>query len=406
MHFPSRSSLIIPTLTLLLLSACGPTKVGMVHRAEAKDRMDLVNAQLGYDQAAKSFEAGQFEKALQEINLAVERYPKESAFYLLKGRILLETHQLEPAAEAFLSAQEYDPDSHAAHYYAGIVYQRWSDDEEAFAQYQKASELDETNAQYLLATAESLITLHRFEAARNLIAPRLNFFEHNAAIHQLLGQIALLENDHATAANEYQQAHLLRPDDQVLTRELVRIQYDAGEYQQCLNSIGRMKQTEDNDQNEILHIKAQCLFMVGRTEESRRQYLELSRRDPADPNIWSELGAVAWELEDYQRVALCSTRLLALAPLRFEGHLLRGINEQHHQNNEQAVRSFQRAAELSGDSPLPHLQLGWALEEMGRNEDALLAYGHALERNPDHREARSLYDKLNSRIQVTAVTRK
>jgi tetratricopeptide (TPR) repeat protein len=92
---------------LLGLAGCnGPTKAGKEARSAAHDRMNLISAQVHFDQAKQSFEAGQFEKAMREINRAIMRYPDSPEYHLLQGRIYLETHQLESALMCFSTAAE------------------------------------------------------------------------------------------------------------------------------------------------------------------------------------------------------------------------------------------------------------------------------------------------------------
>ena len=101
-----------------------------------------------------------------------------------------------------------------AHYFAGIVFQRWSDDEQAYEHYMQAFEQESDNVQYLLASAESLVALGEFGAARELVEPKLSYFEYNSALQHLLGQIALLEGDVQEAATRYAEARMLDPENE------------------------------------------------------------------------------------------------------------------------------------------------------------------------------------------------
>jgi Tfp pilus assembly protein PilF len=226
-----------------LLAGCnGPTKAGKEARSAAQDRMNVMSAQVNYDQARQSFETGQFEKAHREIRAAIARFDKSAEFYLLQGRIYLETHQLENALESFKTAMTKKENYADPHYFAGIVYQRWSDDEQAYESYRKAYELAPTKAQYLLAAAESLIALGELDAASDLIAPRLDYFEHNSAIKQLQGQIALLKGDAKKATVMYAEARLLDPDNDMLLEDLMWAQYAAEMYGQCHESAKRLQE--------------------------------------------------------------------------------------------------------------------------------------------------------------------
>ena len=121
--------------------------------------------------------------------------------------------------------------------------------------------------------------------------------------------------------------------------------------------------------------------MTGSTNEAHGKYLELSRIDGADPVVWIEFGTLAWELDDYRRVAQCSVRAIALAPERFEGYMLKGLYERAGQlrRRDRAVPDGEcphRADGAAADAHGPHDGRG------GQRERALRAYSNAMQKDP------------------------
>lgn len=431
----------------------GPTKAGEQARSQANDRMNIINAQVHYDQAKQAFQTGQFDKAQREIRRAIARYGDSPNYYVLQGRIFLETHQLEAALDTFRTAIEMCEKQIAlaeeavagnaptqiiapskssssfvtatgetlvladAYYFTGIVFQRWSDDERAHQNYAAAFNLQPTNAQYLLAAAESLIALGDFTGASDLITPKMAYFEHNAALRQLQAQIAMLQGNPERAAALYAEARLLNPDDIALLEQLMWAQYAAGQYGPCHESIKRIQNQLDvrasrglassesgrstsASRTDLLHLEARTLNMMGRTTEARELYIQLSTLNPSDPSVWAELGTLAWELGDYRRVAMCSVQLIALTPNRYEGYMLRGINERSKNNLNEAIRLFRQAAERAPDTALPHLLLGQSLEQAGDVNNAALAYDMARQVEPNSAEANALFRRLSEQQHV------
>lgn len=440
----TRAGLMIVVLMVAALAGCnGPTKAGTEARAAANARMNVINAQVHFDQAKQSFDSGQFEKAQREIQRAIARYPDAPNYYVLQGRIYMETHDLEASLNCFkiaidmldgaekLATAKSETDKikqtatprevttlAEAHYFTGIVFQRWSDDEQAFHAYRRAFELQPTNAQYLLAAAESLIAMGEFEQARQLVEPRMSYFEHNAALRQLQAQIALLQGDPKRAAALYAEARLLNPDDLGLLEQMMWSQYAAGMYGQCHETIKQLQQTRARlaartapqpggsratddysaPRTDLTHLEARCLNMMGRTTEARELYLELSRARPADSVVWVELGTLSWELGDFRRLAMCAVQLIALAPDRYEGYMFKGLNERHKGNIDEAVKLFRKAAECSTDLALPHLLLGQTLEQTGDVSGAFAAYQTAAQIEPNSPDARELMNRLASQM--------
>ena len=387
----SRTALLATLLVAGALAGCGPSRAGLEARARARERLNVVNAEMSRDQAVQALEAGQFEKATKEIRHAIAMNQSWADYRLIRGRIFLETHRLEKALRSFEKALELRPEYPEAHYFCGIVFQRWSDDLRAHEHYRSAFEQEPDQIAYLLATAESLVALDQLNQASHLINTKLAYFEHNAALHHLLGQIAMLQDDPTRAAEMYADASRLSPEDDAMLSELAHAQYQAKMFAACLRSVRQLKDRPGGDSAEVKRLQARCLASLERQGEARNILVELTRIDPTDTNLWVELGTVAWEIGDFHRMALCGVRATALAPDRFEGYLLKGINERHHGNLKDAIMFLRQAADRAATTALPHLLLGRVLDEHGDRESALEAYATALRIDPDDESAKLLW---------------
>ena len=388
--------LVVIIFTANLVACYGPgTTRGKLNRDNARARVDTFNSQLAYDQAIQAFRTGQFKKAMRQIDGALKLTPDVPEFYILMGRVFMETHLLEQANDAFTKAIELNPNSADAHYYQGIVYQRWSNDQSAYEYYARAHELDNSTVQFVLAAAESLIALSKFDEAQLFIESKMDYFEHNASMRQLLGQIALLMGNAADAAQIFAEARLLNPDDEMLLEELAHAQYVAGLYGKCYDSVKQFQRMKNGLTLESKQLEARCLVALGRTTEARNLYLELTRSDPSNTELWIEFGSLAWEIGDYRKTALCSVRIVALAPHRYEGYMLKGIYEREKGNLNQAASLLRQSAALSSDVALPHMVLGRTLEENGDVKGALGAYADALRAEPDNEAAQQLFQGLS-----------
>ena len=375
-----------------LFAGCGPSKAGLQARAAARERLNIVNAELGHDQATQALEAGQFDKATREVTRAIAMNPTWAPYRVTQGRIFLETHRLEKAIRSFEKALELRSDFPEAHYYCGIVHQRWSDDTRSYDHYMSAFEQEPDRVGYLLAAAESLVALDQLDAARHLIESKMSYFEHNAALRHLMGQIALLQDDPGGAATLYSEAWRLSPDDDTLLEELARTQYAAALYGESYKSVSQLlDRAALANRPGLKRLQARCLTALQRQLEARNLYVELTNLSPTDTELWIELGVVAWEIGDYHRMALCGARITALAPHRFEGYMLKGLNERHHGDLAEAVGLLRQAANRAEEDTLPHLLLGHVLEQTGEHAKALEAYAAALRIDPDNADAQTLW---------------
>lgn len=386
----------------VLSAGCGPSQAALEARAKAHQRLDRVNAEISYDKALHEFESGQFDKAAKGIAGAIRANPESAQYRLLEGRIFLETHRLERALESFKSAIELDPKLADAYYYSGVVHQRWSADTYAYESYLAAWDINPESVAYLLATAESLIALHRLDDARQLVGTNLARFEHNWALRHLLGRIAMIEGDAAAAAELYEEARRLNPDVDELLEELVDAQFDAGLYGPCLESVTELESHQTEPRDDLMQTEARCLVQLQRETEARALYLKLKDLRPNDPEVFIELGALAWDIGDFHRVAFCGARVAALAPERFEGYLLKGVNERHHDNTEEAIQFLREATKRADGDSLPYLVLGRVLDESGDAAGALEAYTAAVQVEPSSGDAQALLADLQERELATA----
>ena len=324
------TKLLAATLVLLLATGCaGPTRAGKEARNAAHDRMDQVNAQLAAQQATQQFEVGRFDDALDIINGAIERYPKSAAYQLLKGRILLEQHRLDPARAAFAEASTLDSTMAEPHYLTGILHQRWSDDATALEHYSAAMEADPTHPQYLLATAETMAALGRMGEAADLLEEQKAHFEHHPDVPTLLGQVRLREGRPGEAADHLSEARLLRPADTEVVEDLAIAQFRAGRFSDCLSTLRDMEQWDEDPRPMLQRLHAKCLVATGQLIAGRDMSLRVTRRTPNDVEAWADLGLIAWKMGDYKRLKECGSRIGQLAPQRSEGDLFLGIAAMH-----------------------------------------------------------------------------
>jgi Flp pilus assembly protein TadD len=384
------TALALLTISLIAAGCNGPTAKGKEKRAEANARMNLVSSRVGYDQATQAFHAGQFERALKDVKSAIAKSPDQADYQVLLGRIYLETHRLEPAMQAFTAAIALDENCHEACYYRGVIYERWSNDEVAAENYHRAFEIDATKLSYLLAAAECEVAMGNLDTARSLVEPKARYFENHAAIHQLLGQIAMMQSDPDTAAERFRKAQLLMPEDRILAEELCRAQLAAGDLAGALESVRRLQLSSEESDRDLLRLEARCLAQLGRTAEARSVFVEVTRLHPEDVTAWIDLAIAAHALGDLRRLGHCAARVEMLAPDRWEASFFRGLVARAEGRSREAIEELTKATELAPEETLPRIVLGMELRSAGRDDEAYRVFAGTLRLEPDHPVAKRL----------------
>src|SRR5688500_14941846 len=102
-------------------------------------------------------------------------------------------------------------------------------------------------------------------------------------------------------------------------------------------------------------------------------------------------------VDDTIRLHRAADRVMALAPDRPEGHLLRGMAHQKGGRHDMAVAEFGAAARLSPSSAEPLLLKGISLERSGAMDEATQAYRDALRLRPDDERGQRLLAAVENR---------
>jgi len=102
------------------------------------------------------------------------------------------------------------------------------------------------------------------------------------------------------------------------------------------------------------------------------------------------LGRVAMQLGDDKRAELSLKRAVATDPANSEARLLTGYLRLRQKKYNEALASFQRASALDAKDTTSICMVGYALQKLGRNDEAAKYYAKALKIKPGDEMARKL----------------
>ncbi len=393
----SINSCVLLVLLVAGVSGChGPSKAGLEARENAYGRIDKVNTQIAYGQAKQAFEVGDLREGLEVITEAVARYPQAAEYHLLMGRILMEMSRLDEARMALESSIEQDEELSEPWYFLGIIYQRWSEDEQSHEHYLRAADLEPDRPQFLLAAAEMLVSMKRYEEADELLVDRIRKFEHHPAMRHLIGQIAALRGDLDRAAQYYEEASLLQPDDMHLLSELAHMNFIAGRIPECLTVIERMEYGGHSIDRHLLRIKARCLMHARRELEARPIYKQLLSDREHDVSLWEEAGLLAWTIEDWRGLEQCGHRVSSLAPTRSSGWTMLAVGHRAAGRHGEAEASLLKAVACEDAQAVSWVMLATIREKNGDLAGSMEAWQSASDLDDSLSEHLRLVDGASS----------
>lgn len=366
---------------------------------ERQEKMAQMRAATEWDQAERAFFAGDLPKALHHVDQSLALNDSVPKSHVLRGRILMEMGSFDSAIDSFQQAEALQPDNVDAQYFLGLTYERTAQKAEALARYQRAAELDPANPQYAVAAAEMLIDLDRPEEAEQFLLSRSDRLEHSAGVRQTLGHIAAMRGDADRAVALFTEAQLLAPADAGIREDLARAQMAAGQFAEAEYTLSRLLAEPDtSSRRDLKFMRAQCLMAVDRPVEARSLLIELTSdaAGQADVRAWVELGKVAYELRDMNRVRLAAGRLIALAPERSEGYVLRALWQRHRGDLTSALSSLNAAVERRGADTAPLVLRAMVQRDLGQLEAARQSAAIALSERPGDVQIRRLLDLIEA----------
>jgi tetratricopeptide (TPR) repeat protein len=360
----------------------------------AQEKIAMIKSGTEWQMAHQQFLAGDLEKSLKTVDRSIELNPKVAKSHVLRGRVMLEKSRLEEARAEFLKAQELDPKFVEAAYYLGIVYERVNEYDQALASYRQAMELDPSSAQYVVAAAEMLMTQHKLDEAEHLLTERRVYLEYNAAIRQTLGHIELLRNNSPKAAQYFSEALLLAPGDQQITEDLVQAQILCAKYADAEMLLTKLLDKEENKgRRDLKAEQAHCLISMNRPVEARTilQELVADKEGANDLRAWGDLGTVAAILKDKANLRASMNRVMAIAPDRPEGYMLKAMYCKQDNRLDDAIAQCDIAISKATDKDAsPYILKAMIQQDQAKFTEAHSTLEHAIAIDPGNPKARAL----------------
>ncbi len=397
-----RSALALAVASTVMMVGCQAPKGGHQKAvSNANARWHTLRSTSMLRLAQQQFDAGDLTQAEKTLVEAMSVDISNPALHVLSGRIAIEQGQLERAYERFRTALDIDDKQIGAHYYQGVVFQRWQQFDKALVAYGKAYEIQSDNVSFLLAMSEMHVAMGNRDTAVKLLESKVVYFDQNASIRSALGQLYYLDRNFTQAVHYLKQASYLAPDNLQLLENLASAQRAAGQSAEAVRNLERLvNDPENRDRVGLKRMLAAAYERADRLQEARQIYIDLNRQDPRDADAWFKLASLSLVNNDTAAALAAAERVMALDGSRAEGYIIAAMVWQKRGRFDQAIRLFERAASLAPQSAEPMILRGIAQEHAGQRNAAASSYSEALRRSPSDERAKNLLDRLSRVDQV------
>jgi predicted Zn-dependent protease len=395
-RFATVAGAVLSMLTACALTGCSQTTHDEA-KAQAQQRWDRIRAGVKLQLADQHFRAGRMENCLQEAGQAVALDPQSIAPRILLTQALLETGKVLVAAAAIDAAAAIEPEHPEVFYMQGVVAERRQDLERALTYYQRASERDPTQADYVASEVECLVAIGRPWLAQEVLQARSADFPHDATLKALQAEVALLLGDERTALQGLQAALRTAGNDPRLTEEYGLLLARTGQHERAVSALEPMyARSPDNMSRLSVRTLASAYLSLGRPQQAKNLLSRLVEKYPNDPHDWTILARAAMVCNDWATARHCAETLVGLAPDDPDTQFLMGY-VCWKLNDPQRAKAAMRAVLIANPSDaMAHCILGDLYRQNADLPNAQRHFQYAIQSDPTCEWARDALAELKA----------
>ncbi|MEG4216281.1 tetratricopeptide repeat protein [Microcoleus sp. Pol14C6] len=252
--------------------------------------------------------------------------------------------------------------------------------------YQKALELDQSNASTLVGQGVALGNLKRPEEALESFEKAIDLDSESVDAWVNRGKALLHLKRYEEALESLLKALDLAPKsvDAWVNRGAALRTLER--YEEALESFQKALDLDTASVDAWVN-RGNTLYNLERYEEALESYQKALDLDTESVDAWVNRGAILLDLERYEKALESCQKALDLAPKSVDALLNRGKTLNNLERYEEALKSFQTALDLAPESVDAWVNQGVSLYNLERYEEALESCEKALDLDPKYVDA-------------------
>ena len=348
-----------------------------------------------------------YDIAQEAVELAIDIWQDEPEWHMLAAQIYRRINDNSGAINHLLEATKLAPKNISYHLELGKTYFENADDDphmlkEALKSLENALEIDPNDISSLIILSNTQCLLNDLDKAEINARNALMMAPNRADIYQLLGEIAIRNNDYQGAYESANKAIQLSPKDLQSTIILARSLSALGRHNEALAKLNTMLPTVPDsrllqlervnilrkingpragldelqrlvnsypEDFSILNALAKSFVELGETDHAittAQQALKVcTDKTPHNEqaNLHLLLGQVLRQIGQLDQSIYHLSEAILLAPDRLEPYLELGLARKERREFQQAIQIFEQATSIAPDDPRAPYQAGLALKE-------------------------------------------
>ena len=362
-------------------------------KKQAEQRWNQVRAGVKLQLARQQYDGGLFDEVVRTVSESIGLDSTRPEAYVLLARANLELSRPASAEQALEAARRSGFDSADLHYMRGVILEQRNDLTGAVEEYAQARMLNAENVDYLVALAECLVALDRFQESLALLDENSHRFDDNGTVAVLAGRVAALLGDWDGAAKRLEQAAVILGDRSIVAEELGLLFVRVG---RCEEAVALLRPLIDAaGESEAASVRrgiAACYLTLGDARGAKAVLIDYARLHLEDGPAQLLLARAALETNDLLTAARAASLAESVAPGRADIALVRAAVQWRRTEYAAAAETLYGLLEKEPANSAAYCLLAEVLRAQGQDDTARDCLKRALDVDPSCLLARHALD--------------
>lgn len=308
---------------------------------------DKTQAEIFYAQGKISYQAGKYEKAIQDLNKAIELNPAYADAYYVRGNAYYDIKENDKAIDDYTLAIQFNPKSADAYYWRGNTHRLVRQDDKALSDFANTITLDRNYTEAYYWKARTHYDLMQDEKAIE---------NYNMAIQ--------LKADYTDAIFWRGQAH-----------------YDLQKYDAAIADYGKTM-TLKSDYPEVFYWRANAYFSLRKYNEAIQDFNKAIQQKPDHAESYFYRGKVKYYANQNQESLNDLAKAAELKPSYADAYYWQGVVNYALAKYEVVVENCSKAIEINPQHSDAFYYKAIARYALAKDEDAIADFDKSIAIKP------------------------
>jgi Tfp pilus assembly protein PilF len=393
---PNRARWLPVGGVLWLLAAGCSQMTAQTSASDAEKQWNEVRARVKLQLAEQQLRAGAIEEAVRTASEAVLLEPSLPGGYVVLSRAYLERGEPSKAERVLENAAAHDVRSATLCYTHGVLLEQQGRNEEAYGHYAEAVELDPDESDYLIAKAECLVAMGRFDDARTLVRERMASGTADQSLNMLAGHLASRAGDDAEAVAVYGRALVALPESTAIREAYGLALLRTGRTHEGISMLRpACEDMKRPASGSVVRAYARGCLATGQSAAALGVLARHVREAPSDLPARMLLAEAAISNGDFMTALQSIDAVSRQVPDDPDVALMRATVQIKRGDREGAIDSLSLVTRLRPEDAVGYCMLASVLEASGDLDAARERYTRALEIQPGSRMALAGLERLS-----------